>query len=117
MFGLGDLLAQPFEIRAGQIVQQHVKRAVEQRLPPLGQVLAQCVLVLEDAIEAAVEPVLAGHCKIHPKQFVHGAAQKPLAMNAQLASRIDQAVDHQQLQHAGPRHLAAIIGQLVVPER
>ena len=38
-------------------------------------------------------------------------------MDAQLAAGIDQAVDHQQLQHLGPRHLAAVSDQLHVPER
>jgi hypothetical protein len=38
-------------------------------------------------------------------------------MDGQLAAGIDQAVDHQQLQHPGPGHVAAFIEQLHVPER
>jgi hypothetical protein len=30
-------------------------------------------------------------------------------MNRQLAARIDQAIDHQQLQHLRPRHLATLV--------
>ena len=105
--GLGDLLAQSLEVGAGQIVQQHVKRRVEQRLPLLGDELAEGIFVLEDPVQAAIESILAGHREVHLQQLVHGAAQKPLAMDAQLAAGIDQAVDHQQLQHLGPGHLAA----------
>jgi hypothetical protein len=39
--------------------------------------------VRQDAVEVAIEPVLAGGGKIHLQQFVHGAAQEQLAVNPQ----------------------------------
>jgi hypothetical protein len=87
------------------------------RLPPCAKELAQRVLVRHDPIEAAIEPVLAGHGKIHLQQLIHRAAQKPLAMNPQLAARIDQTVHDQQLKHPGPRHLPTRLGQSRIPER
>ena len=45
VLGLGNLLAQPLEVGAGQIVQQHIELGVEQRLPALRQVPAQLVFV------------------------------------------------------------------------
>ena len=92
--GLGDLPAAPLEVGAGEIVQQHVERSVEQRPPALDQVLAKIVLVRQHAIEAAIQSVLLGHGKVDaPEQLVHRAAQEPAAMHRELAARLAQAID------------------------
>ncbi len=117
MSGFGNLLAQSLEIGAGQIVQQHVKGRVEQRLPLLGDELTEGIFVPEDAVQAAIQPVLARDGKVHLQQFIHRAVQEPLAMNEQLAAGVDQAVDHEQLQHLRPGHVTPRIQELHVPER
>jgi hypothetical protein len=53
--------------------------------------------------------ILGGDREVHFQQFVHGAAEEPLAMDAQLAAGIDQSIDHEQLQHLGPGNVAALV--------
>ena len=71
VLGRGNLLAQSLEVGAGKIVQQHIERTVQQRLPPLR----------------------------------HAGTAILVRKNPQLAARLDQPVDHQQLQHLGPRNI------------
>ena len=88
----------PLEVGAGQIVQQHVELRVEQRLPPLDKMLAQIVLVGQHAVETASSPVLLGDGEAQAEQSVHRAVEKPAAMDGELAARIAQAVDGQELE-------------------
>ncbi len=113
---LGDLGALPFEVGAGQVVEQHVELGVEQRPPALGEEPAQRLLVLQQPVQAAVQAVLARDGKVHLQQLVHGAAVEPLAVQAELAARGDQPVHHQQLQHLHPRHRLAPRRQQRLPE-
>ncbi len=115
--GLGDLLTAPLEVRAGQVVQQHVEAGVEQRLPAFDEELAKLLLVGKDAVQAAVQPVLGRHREAQPQQLVHRAAQEPAAMHRELGHRVTQPIHRQDLKHLGPRHAAAIAPQFAVPER
>ena len=77
---------------------------------------AQLVLVSQHAIEAAIEPVFFRNRKVAFQQLVHRAGQEPLPVNRKLTQRLTQTIDRQQLQHLFPRHVPALIAQLLLPE-
>ena len=116
MFGLRIRPAQTLEVRAGQIVQEHIKLHGEQVPPSPAQVLEELGLVDADAIETTIKPVLGRRLKIHAQQVAHRAAVKPLPMQPELAAGVDQAIDHQQLQDLGPGDRAAAAVQTTRPE-
>jgi len=95
------------EICAGQIVEQHFKVGVEELGPFLLQPHKQVLLVRNDAVQTAVEPVFARHREIGCQQRIHRAFDKPMAMHAELAAWFQQPVHHQQLQHLLPTYLFA----------
>jgi hypothetical protein len=114
--GFGVLLAEALEVRAGKVVQQHVEVGREQILPPRLQMAEQLVLVIKQAVQAAIEPILGGHRFIHVQQLVHRRAAEPMPMHAELAAGLDETVDHQQLEHLGPGHVLFALGQAHAPE-
>jgi hypothetical protein len=67
---LGILLHLPFEIGAGQIIEQHFEIGSEQIGPFLLQVSKQFLFVLEHAIQTPIESVLLRHIET-PQQFIH----------------------------------------------
>ena len=80
MLGLGNLLPFAFDVGARQIVQQHVEARLEQLLPALPQVIEQRGLVLPDAVQAAIQPILLRHGKARAQQISQGALVKSLPM-------------------------------------
>ena len=80
------------EIRAGQIVEQHVKFYIEQVAPAGCQVREQVGFVRQQNVMTGVELVPRGQAEIRPKQISHGAAAEPVAVQLPLAARRDQPV-------------------------
>ena len=78
--------------------------------------LAQAALMGQQQIQAAVQPVLGRRGKVHLQQLVEGAVLKDVPVQPPFAARIDQPADHQNLQHLGPRHRPALVGQPTLPE-
>lgn len=62
------------EIRARQIVQQHVELHAEQVLPPFLQEAEQRLLVLEQPVVTPLERVLADERLVLVEQVAHDAA-------------------------------------------
>ena len=52
------------EVGAGQVVEQHLVGGVEKIAPSIVQVRKQCLLVIEQAVMAAVESILGGQGEI-----------------------------------------------------
>ena len=78
--------------------------------------LEQLLPVLQNSIQAAVQPVLLRHRKIYPRQHVHGALVKPLPMHTELTAGVDEAIHRQQFQHLRPTHIFAPPRQFPLPE-
>ena len=57
-----------FEIRAGQVVQQHVEACVEQIPPAPDQVIEQRLLVRQQAVMTGVELVDLGQREVAPSK-------------------------------------------------
>jgi len=105
-----------FHIGAGQVVEQQLELGSKQRLPALLQVPKQCLLVHQQPVQAAVEPVFAGHGKVCFQQLIHRTLVKPLPMQSPLTARVHQPVHRQQLDHLVPGHRFPPFRQLLLPE-
>ncbi len=88
VLGLGVLFHRTFEVRTGQIVEQHFEFRMKQIGPLLAQPQKEFLLVFEHQVEAAIQAILFGHSEIGSEQCIHGGSQVPLAMPAKLATRI-----------------------------
>ena len=104
------------EIRAGQIVEQHIEGGVEQIAPALGQMREQLLFVSEQQVVTVVELVRFREAEVGPQEVGHGAVEEPLAMQPPLASRSNQPVGDQHLQHMVPARSLAASGQALGPE-
>jgi len=62
-FRIGVHLA--FEVRARQVVQQHLDVGVKQIRPLLSEPDEEILLVCQEPVQAAVQPILLGHREIH----------------------------------------------------
>ena len=107
---LGKIGSVHLEIRAGQIVEQHVERGVEQIAPALGQVREQSLFVGEQQVVAGIELVSFGEAEVGAEQIGHGAVEEPLAMQPPFAARRDEPVARQHLQHVIPARSLAALG-------
>ena len=114
--GFRILLHLAFEVRAGQIVEQHFKVRVEQVGPLLFQPDKQLLFVRQHPIQTAIQPVLLGHGEVRLQQLVHGAVHEPLPVQAKLTAGIEQAIHHQQPQHLLPTHRLARFRQALLPK-
>lgn len=106
-----------FEIRARQIIEQHLETRAEEIAPSLLQVGKKRPLVLKQLVQTAIERVLFHQGKVAPEQIAHRALLKPEPMQAPLAARIDEPVTHQRLQDVAPASSLAAVGQPLDPER
>src|SRR5258708_4938073 len=104
------------KIRARQIVQEHVKARVEEVFPALLQMGKERLLMLQQPPVALVELVNLGQRKVFSEQIGHGASVKPLAVQAPLAARIDQAVSAKSLEHQIPAGAFASAGKPLCKE-
>src|SRR5208337_1067021 len=87
------------EIRASQIVEQEIETDVEQVAPAARQMIKQRLLVLQQPIVAAIEPVDLGEAEIAAQQIGQRGPFEPFPMQAPLASWRQQAIgdQHEQL--------------------
>jgi hypothetical protein len=113
---LGQVGGVDLEIRAGQIVEQHVEGGVEQIAPALRQMREQRLFVGEQEVVAGVELVRLGEAEIRSEEIGHGAAEEPLAMQPPFAARRDEPVGDQHLQHVVPARSFAACRQAFGPE-
>ena len=67
-----------FEIRAGQIVEQHLEIGVEQIAPALRQMREQRILMGEQQVMTGVELVRLGQAEIRTQQIGHGAVAETI---------------------------------------
>ena len=86
-FGFRNFFRLTFEIGASQIVKQNVKMCGKQILPALSQMLEQLLLMLQQAVQAAIQPVLFRHREIGTQQIGHSGLIEPLAVHLELAAR------------------------------
>ena len=63
------------------------------------------IAVLDQPIQAAVQPILRGGREVHVEQLIQRRLQEPLAMNSILAAGIDQPIDGQDRHHLLILHL------------
>ena len=68
-----------FKTGARQIVEEHIAGGAEQVAPLLGEVLLERGLVRPEAIEAAVEPVLARDRRVGVEEQVHRGLGEPFS--------------------------------------
>ena len=87
VFGFGRLGHLTFKVGAGQIVEQQIVGGAEEVLPAGLQVQEERGAVRVDAIQTFVEAILGGDGEILAEQLIHGAGQKPAAMQMPLAAR------------------------------
>jgi hypothetical protein len=80
------------KIGAGQVIEQHFKLGTEQILPALAQMIEQCLLVLQQFVEAAIERMYLHQPIISAQQVSHRALLEPQPVQAPLAAGIDQPV-------------------------
>ena len=104
------------EIRAGQIIKQHIEGGVEQIAPTFSQVRKQLLFVSQQQVVTVVELVRFRQAEVGPQEVGHGAIEEPLAMQPPLASRSNQPVGDEDLQHMVPARSLATSGQALGPE-
>jgi hypothetical protein len=113
---LGKIGSVHLEIGAGQVVEQHVERGVEQIAPALGQMREQSLFVSEQQIMAGIEFVRFRKPEVGAEEIGHGAVEEPLAMQPPFAARRDEPVARQHLQHVIPTRALAASRQALGPE-
>lgn len=69
-----------------------------------------------DNIETFVEAVLGGDGEVLVEELVHGAVEKPAAVQVPLAAGRDELAHSEQFEHFAPGHLGFAIGQALAPE-
>ncbi len=90
------------EMRAGQVLKQHIKAGVEEILPPLLQMGKERRLVPGQLIQTTIARVVGGQAVIGPEQIGHRTLVEPFAVQTPFAARVDQPVAHQGLEHVIP---------------
>src|ERR1035438_246469 len=114
--GFWVLLHLPFEVGARQVVEKYVKLRAEQVGPLLFQPDKQLPLVLQQAVQTSIQPILLGHREVGLQQLIHRAIHEPLPVHVVLAARIEQAIHHQQAQHFLPTHRLTSFRQTLLPK-
>ena len=90
------------EVGAGQVVEQHLVGGVEKIAPSIVQVRKQCLLVIEQAVMAAVESILGGQGEITTQEIGQRRVVEPMAMETQFAARVDEPVGDQDVEDSLP---------------
>jgi hypothetical protein len=104
------------EVSAGQIVEEHVEGGTEEIFPAGLQESEQVGLVGEQAVQAAIGIVLGDEGKIFAEQIAQRGAQKPFAMQAPFAARIDEPISGEDLEEVIPGSAFAAGRQAAAPE-
>jgi hypothetical protein len=90
------------EIGAGQVIQQDLEARTEQAFPARLEKAEERALVRDQLVQAAVQGVRLRHAQVFVQQVTDGGVGIPLSMQTPFTARIDQAIDHQGLQHVQP---------------
>ena len=90
------------ESPASQIVQDDIELSAEEILPAGLEVFEERVPVFEQAVKAAIEVVLGGEGGVISENVGHGTSGKPIAMEAELAPRIDETISNKGLKDRSP---------------
>ena len=98
----GNLRRLAFDIRTGQVVEQHFVTGAEEILPPRLQVREQRRAMLQEAIQHEVKLVFAAPVEGGPEQIAHRTTIIPLAMTAPLAARGNEPVGAGNLEQPRP---------------
>ena len=104
------------EIRARHIIQQELIVEIEQRSQALLEVGLQGLLVRQQTVERAVQPVIVDALGRHAQKIVQRRAAIPILGNVQLARRLAQARNHQDRRDRRPRRPLAAFDQTVLAE-
>lgn len=104
------------EVRARQVVEQHLALRLEQLAPALPQVREQRLAMRREQVQATVELVLLRQREVLAQQVAHGARVIPLAVHAPLAARVDQPVSGQRGEQVRPTRALAAGRQPLPPE-
>ena len=104
------------EIRAGQIVEQHLELHPEQILPAPPQMTEERQPMFQHLVQAPIQRILFRQAEILLQQIGHRAVVKPLPMQPPFAARINQPIDRQRLQHMTPARALSPIRQPVAPK-
>jgi len=78
------------EVGAGQVAEQHLVGCVEKVPPSIVEVGKQRLLVIEQAVTAAVEVVLGGQGEITTREIGRRRVVEPMAMQMLSAARLDE---------------------------
>jgi len=74
-------------------------------------------LILQNPIQAAIQPVFLRHREAGSQQIPHGTLIKSLPVQSRLAARPDQPAYHQHLQHLRPRNFLSAQPPARFPKR
>ena len=91
-----------FKIGTAQIVEQHLKTHIEQRLPALLERGKQVLLMGQQLVRTPIQLVDLHQTKILPQEVTHRTLFIPVPVQPPLTPRIDQAVTDQGLKHIQP---------------
>jgi hypothetical protein len=80
------------EVRAGQIIEEHVELRVEQIFPSLCQMVEKGSLVFEQPVQALVKFVDFHQLKACPQKIGHGACFIPVPVKPPLTPGINETV-------------------------
>ena len=83
------------EIGAGQVIEQHIKRDIEQVARACGQMREHRRFVLEQPVMAAVELVALGQPGICAQEIGQGGSLEPFAVQSPFAARRQQPIRNQ----------------------
>jgi len=104
------------EVRAGQIIEEHVELRVEQIFPSLCQMVEKGSLVFEQPVQALVKFVDFHQLKACPQKIGHGACFIPVPVKPPLTPGINETVTAKGLGYQIPACSFAAQGQLLRPE-
>jgi hypothetical protein len=90
------------EIRAGQVVKQHVELCTEEITPALAQMGEEGVLVFEQSVEAAIERIVLGMAFVHTQEIRQCRGAKPVPVQTPFTAGGEQTVKRQEAQHLFP---------------
>jgi len=96
-----------FEVRAGQIVEQHLEIGLKQILPAITQKREEVLLVRGQLVQATIETIGKHEREILAAQVTHRALIEPLPMQPPFAARRDQLIARQRLQNVQPTRALA----------
>lgn len=112
----GALRRIALKVGAREIVEEHFILRVKEVAPPLREVIKQRSLMHQQQVVACIKAVLLSEREIAPQQIRDRARIKPVPVQPPFGTRIDEAVEHERLQHEIPARALAAGRQMLAPE-